>query len=250
VSRPRFVLLLVVAALAAPAAATASPITIGPANPNPSPGTSQAVNWPNGTLLFTTSGLPGALLVSPAEGVITSWRLYTDDVMGEATAQLYSLTPTSGSTYVVSSLGPKQTVAPVNAEGPTQHNVLNTFPTRVPIAAGIMLGVRLEHEPGGYVIPVLAVAPGTTTGYLYSVPVNGGSAEAPNQSGVALAMNATLEPDVDHDGYGDESQDACVGVCQPPAPSKPSAKPKKCKRGKVRKHGKCVKKTHRKKHRR
>lgn len=64
-----------------------------------------------------------------------------------------------------------------------------------------------------------------------------------------LAMNATLEPDVDHDGYGDETQDSCVGACQPPAPapSKPAAKPKKCKKGKVRKHGRCVPKRHRKK---
>jgi hypothetical protein len=56
-----------------------------------------------------------------------------------------------------------------------------------------------------------------------------------------FAMNATVEPDVDHDGLGDETQDACVGDCQPAAPAPVK---KKCHKGKKLKHGKCVKKHH------
>lgn len=77
----------VLAALLAPASAGAA-VTVGPADPNPTPLSTQAVVWPSGTLLFTTSGLPGAVLAASSDGVITSWRLYTDDVKPEASAQL------------------------------------------------------------------------------------------------------------------------------------------------------------------
>ena len=52
-------------------------------------------------------------------------------------------------------------------------------------------------------------------------------------------MNATIEPDADHDGYGDETQDGCptaastAGPCPPPPPA-PNTKITKGPKGKVK----------------
>ena len=62
-------------------------------------------------------------------------------------------------------------------------------------------------------------------------------------NGWIIDISATLEPDADNDGFGDESQDQCLGQaggsngCPGPLPAAPSSQPvtkKKCKKHKHR----------------
>ncbi len=228
-------------------------VTLGPASPNPNPATAQALNFAKPVLLFTASGPASAQLTAPSAGVITGWQFYTDDVNGEGvTAQLRTLTPSGPKTYVVSGGGAVEPIAPVDASGATEKNVQHTFSAQLPISAGQMVGVTVSHPEGTAQARVVLPAEegmGWEFGCLgagcgHPEPVLGTpelASQVPNQW---LALNARVEPDVDHDGLGDETQDTCVGACQPPAPA--PAK-KKCRKGKKLKHGKCVKK-HKKHH--
>lgn len=259
----RVLLLVLLCALLAPSTAAAS-VTLGPANPNPDPGGSQAINWPTGALLFTATAPAGVQLFAPTDGVITRWLLYTDDVIGEgATAQLRTLSPAGSKSYAVTGAGSVEPLPPVTPEGSTIHNVPHAFSARLPIAAGQIIGVSLTHAtPGTFVLPVLPVGLGWEYGCLgpgcaSEVPTDGKPVTATQIKEQWLAMNAQFEPDVDRDGYGDETQDPCVGVC-PPVATLPSTtlpgqgnvkkKPRKCGKGKKLKRGKCVRK-HKKKHR-
>ncbi len=265
--RNRLFLLVLSCALVVPTAARAS-VTLGPVDPNPTPDLSQAINWPSNSLLFTAVAPPGVQLTAPTDGVITSWLLYTDDVGPGATAQLRTLTPMGSKSYAVIGAGAVEPLTPVTpSEG--QHNrILHSFSASLPITAGQIVGVGLTRAAGSFVLPVLPVQKGWEYGCLgpggciSEVPTDSTPVTARHLPEQWLAMNAQLEPDVDHDGLGDETQDPCVGICpsttqgttppaQAPAPvATPTPKKKKCAKGKKRnKRGNCVRK-HRKKHRR
>ncbi len=98
------------AALVVPATAQAATI-VGPVPTNPGPESStQAINWPNGSLIFTTMGPAGQQLTAPADGTITSWQLYTDAVGTESSVQLRVLAPLGGKEYKVIRSGPVQPI--------------------------------------------------------------------------------------------------------------------------------------------
>jgi hypothetical protein len=64
--------------------------------------------------------------------------------------------------------------------------------------------------------------------------LNSSVAFAPPASNVRVNLAAIVEPDADHDTFGDETQDKCVGVAGPldgcPAPTNTTKK--KCKKKK------------------
>lgn len=241
----------------APAAAQAA-TAIGPVPTNPGPESStQAINWPNGSVIFTTAGPAGQQLTAPADGTITSWRLYTDAVGTESSVQLRVLAPLGGKEYKVVRSGPVQPIDAVSS-GVAKKNALHTFQVSVPISAGEMVGVDLFRSSTSALLPALPAVEGQ--GWQYACltceagPVaDGGSAMAETIPNQWVAMTAEI------DGEGGTEPPACVGnLCSTPtipsltipplALASPQAqpKPKKCKKGKKRKHGKCVKK-HKKK---
>jgi len=158
--------------------------------------------------------------VIPAAGVITSWSTATANSAG--TAKLKVLRPTGAKEYLV-----------VGEDGP--HSVAaGTTPTfsgaRVPVQAGDVVALLAKGTN------CMAWFPGNP--YAYSAltfgldPPPGGSASAVGfGQEFAIAVSATVEPDADDDGYGDETQDACPGdatdhtlPCGPepgPAPAPP-----------------------------
>lgn len=98
-----------------------------------------------------------------------------------------------------------------------------SFPTRLRIRRGDRVGIMLEgREP---MIGALPDVPGSSADYfgrkLGLTPVGPDSTGFPWQ----FAYDATIEPDRDGDGYGDESQDRCpsdrttAGACRPAAPA-------------------------------
>jgi hypothetical protein len=60
-------------------------------------------------------------------------------------------------------------------------------------------------------------------------PLGEGEERGPTALGAKeLLMNATIEPDADHDGFGDETQDGCpgsAGATAPPCPTSSAAAP-------------------------
>ena len=250
--KTRTFLIALTCALVAPSAAAAS-VTVGPENPNPDPGITQAINWPSGSLLFTSAAPPGVQLTAPTDGVITSWRLYTDRVGTGATAQLRTLTPAGSKTYAVNAAGPVEPLAPIEPVGAQKRNVLHSFKAQVPISAGQIVGVSLTRAEGSYILPLLPYEENSAWEYgclgascASPVPTDGKAATATQITTQWVAMNAQLELDVDRDGLGDETQDPCVGACPAiaqPVVTPPAATPKKkCGKRKKLKRGKCVKK--------
>jgi hypothetical protein len=78
-------------------------------------------------------------------------------------------------------------------------------PARVPIAKDQFIGI--DH-PHGVSLRIYLQSE-TNTWVMPSPPQDGQIATAePGVSGLGL-LNATIEPDADHDGYGDETQDGC-----------------------------------------
>jgi hypothetical protein len=154
---------------------------------------------PNYTVLMVAKGPGNSLPISaPSDGVITKAR--------------FTL-PTGGS-----SPGFPQKLKVARAAGsPDQYTVVGesgslpvvsgvqTFDVRVPMAAGDVLGLQGGTNGvlycSGSAADVIGVLPGDS-------PVGSTATYAP-QSSNAIPLVVTLEPDVDKDGYGDVSQDAC-----------------------------------------
>ena len=92
---------------------------------------------------------------------------------------------------------------------------------RLPVAAGQFLAVD-----GSENLEALHVSDGNKWTYLYGPPlVDGQGGRDSNDVTEELLAQADIEPDADHDGFGDETQDQCPtqastqGPCDTAAPS-------------------------------
>ena len=121
---------------------------------------------------------------------------------------------------------------------------------RIPVQAGDLLGVYSASNPWGcFRLTTASSDVGESSILTIPDPVVGSS---PNMQATAyerLMISATLEPDADGDGFGDETQDQCPtdGATQGACPVTPLTK--KCKKHKHRsaesaKKKKCKKKHH------
>jgi hypothetical protein len=156
----------------------------------------------SGTFIQTSS--PGNGYAVPSDGVITSWSFQAPaDPTPPIKLKMFRLV--SGTDYTT--VGESQVVTPT-------AGILNTFPTRIPAKGGDVPGhfysdtsVVFRDAPGyGTVFndgspgdPSLDAPPGTTLTYEF---------DADDQ----IDLSAVLERDADQDGFGDESQDKCVGT--------------------------------------
>jgi len=157
---------------------------------------------PGGCALNTylQSVSPGSSYAAPSDGVITSW---SHQASGSATGMLRLKLgrPAGGSNFTIVGESEVQPLVP---------STLNSFPTRIAVKAGDVLGLRTPNSTNcsvgsaGHVLvqAIGDVPPGTTASY-----ASAGS--------VRLDVSAILEPDIDNDGYGDETQD-----CAPTDPSR------------------------------
>lgn len=153
-------------------------------------------------------------LAAPADGVITAFTLQdagTNPDNGWAPVHLrVTRTTTGGQTW--SGLGistPDVT--------PATNGSVQTFPARVPVGAGDYVG--LETIGGNSIragIQLTGASVNLLVGDAFPEPGKAIPADS-NLPGVGLALRATLEPDADRDGYGDETQDRSKGPSQPAA---------------------------------
>jgi hypothetical protein len=224
---------LVVGAVALPASASAG-VTIGATGGNGAAECPPDFTWAQDS---TAVGSP-TYVVPPSGGVITSWSHDRGPALATAQLRLKVFRKTASNTYLTVGQSDFETLA---AAG------VNTFATRVEVEDGDILGFRLTAAPiscrrsGSTGDVAVASGPGQPD------PPIGSSVSFGTVGAFLLNLAATVEPDCDHDGLGDESQDTNLSACQPAAVVQPVAKKKKCKKHKKKHSASSAKKKHCKK---
>jgi hypothetical protein len=162
--------------------------------------------------LYIQRAVRGASTAAPFDGVVVRWRVLTRNTSDYG---IRVVGPTTGSSFKV--LGSSATEHVAFAPSPTIGGI-TTFQTRLPIPAGGYVGLATASmsQPES-VFP----SPASTLAKLH----DGSDGTVYNEPGTIsaqeLAYDADIEPDADHDGFGDISQDSCPGaasVQQPPCP--------------------------------
>jgi hypothetical protein len=146
-------------------------------------------------------GSPGNQYAAPEPGVITSWSFGASGALVPTGVKLKVGRAAGGNDFtIVGESPPKNPVA----------NSLNTYTdVRIPVQPGDVLGYFTEtNGTCGRTIPGYLFRtrggdqpPGTTLPY------------GIEQSNFQINFSATLEPDCDNDGFGDETQDGDVSSC-------------------------------------
>ncbi len=162
---------------------------------------------------FTSASAHGLTHRAPHDGVLTSWSHRTiSGADSTLTVRVFREAAAADQFLVVGDGGALQVV-------PGDGGV-HTYATRIPVRAGDYVGylatggacVSTNGLPGDR----LRARSGTAT------PVGGTATYVENAGGFLIDISAVLEPDVDRDGYGDETQDACLTsaalhtACPPP----------------------------------
>jgi hypothetical protein len=134
---------------------------------------------------------------APSPGVITTWAFQADSSPPPVKFKVGR--PLGGNDYTI--------VAASASVNPTP-DILNTYETRIAVQAGDQIGFfvgtgacAFEVAPAGNVIAFFTadLSPGATATF-------------DQQDERLLDVSARLEPDADNDGFGDETQDKCVGT--------------------------------------
>lgn len=151
---------------------------------------------PASTLVQLASPTSPSSASVPVAGVITKWGVNVIPYPGGISEKLKVLRPAGGNNFTT--VG-ESTMQPIVSGQ-------NTFDTRIPVQVG-------DHLGGNSPLGVIYCATGTTPADLIGATpgdTGGGSTAAypPAAEGV-LALSATIEPDADNDGFGDETQDKC-----------------------------------------
>lgn len=161
---------------------------------------------------------------APMDGVITKFRIRAvgDGAPAQVTFRLANISlpdPNNPDSAVASSAGTGPTVTVPQSTGdpvPTTE-----VPARLPVKAGQHLAIDASSN-----IEATYDASGSKFSYVFAPPlVDGQSARGSNTVVGELLVSAVIEPDVDHDGFGDETQDQCPsqpttqGPCDHTAPA-------------------------------
>jgi uncharacterized repeat protein (TIGR01451 family) len=145
---------------------------------------------------FTWTISPSAISTIPADGVITSWRAW---LAGDGSGSLVVLRPGTAGSYEIAQMA---TGTFSGAAG------VKTFPARLPVRANDVIAI----DAGDLTQVGMASAPATRGLVLSGNPTVGTTMTAGDYqtaAGYLPVVEATVEPDADRDGFGDESQDAC-----------------------------------------
>jgi hypothetical protein len=174
--------------------------------------------------VFVQHDLTSGPSYSPSSsGVITSWSTQANSNAGQ-TLQLVVLSHSGSLDYTILHRDSVRTLANLNA--------LNTFAgLHLPIEAGQLIAV---YDPPGSTAPCEATVNASSGDMVAYSTGDPGDNVPTTYSGFdepwRVNAQAIVEPDADHDGFGDESQDQCPtnAATQGPCPVAPVEK-KKCK---------------------
>lgn len=150
---------------------------------------------PAGTVLSTPEEWsPYSPLVKENPGVIVSWTVRVEDGLGQFAQQLGVFRPIGNGEYT------KVAESAVEIFGPPPSEELISYPTRIPVQQGDVLGLYGPEE-------TLYCMGGPAA--RFGGPVAVGETKAFAMDGRRSPVNAVVEEDKDRDGYGDFSQDRC-----------------------------------------
>ena len=149
----------------------------------------------------------GTSTAAPTDGVVVRWRLQGP---GAGDYRIRILNPKAGGGYTFARSSDPATVGADEA--------LQTYATRLPIAVGgyVALTPPFSVPESTQVTPPA----GSSFATIADSPDGSAATIAGSLPGVFL-YDADIEPDADHDGYGDVTQDACPadattqGACPP-----------------------------------
>jgi hypothetical protein len=182
------------------------------------------VNGPCSIVQFTVPTNPNGDPSSggaPIDGVITKFRIRAlgDGAPATVTFRVANISQLDPDTALASSAGTGPTVTVPQSNGdpaPTTE-----VPARVPVSRGQHLAID-----GSANIEATYDASGSKFSYVFGPPlVDGQAARGSNAVIGELLVSADIEPDADHDGFGDETQDQCPtqattqGPCDRTAPA-------------------------------
>jgi hypothetical protein len=153
----------------------------------------------------STSPLP---TVAPSSGVITEWKVNVGSLPTYVPAGAVLVQPTlDEQLYIVRASDLSHyTVVGKSESGRAALNAPSSFLTRIPVQQGDLLALV-----GPNALSCRTKDLGDKTLYFSGTPGVGGVIETGAEpfSGTQLPVVAKIEPDVDGDGYGDETQDKC-----------------------------------------
>ena len=168
---------------------------------------------------------------SPIDGVITGFRVRAAvDAPTQVTLRVASVTPEGqpaiSATATITATGTPVTLQPTSAAEEPAFRV-QAFPARVAVRKGQHLALDWIASPGAGLV-VTHDASGDKFSYGFSPPLSDGMARQSTEALGQLLVQATVEPDLDGDGFGDETQDRCpsqrttAGACDvtPPVVTK------------------------------
>jgi uncharacterized repeat protein (TIGR01451 family) len=131
----------------------------------------------------------------PSDGVITSWSFQAD--AEGASVRLKAARRNGDGTFSIVGESEFQTAS---------SNQLQSFPARVPVKAGDVIGTAAASGKSvaytGATDDQVALSPGDQPA--------GATGNYSNVQGIRVNVTASIEPDVDADGFGDETQDLCT----------------------------------------
>jgi len=165
------------------------------------------VQW-GGTGVIIQVGAPGDINVVPTAGVLTGWSFEARAAVTTPPLKMKVVRPAGGNDFTTVADSQLQTPMP---------GVLNTWPTRIPVNAGDLLALFFTDDTYGMGFPpdaqYVTQEISGVTGSACCDPPPGATvtSESPNP-GERADVSAMLEADADHDGFGDETQDKCVGT--------------------------------------
>jgi hypothetical protein len=143
------------------------------------------------------SSLTDGTVSALARGVIVRWRVFGNGGAGDMNLKV--LRP-EGAMVRVAAESPTLSVAP------SDYGIVTSAPTQIPIQAGDRIGVATTSGSYG-VYQRLGIGHWETINPAPAVGSTATPAEISTQT--ELLQSADVEADVDGDGYGDETQDAC-----------------------------------------
>ncbi|MFP5388312.1 MAG: hypothetical protein ACLGG5_03310, partial [Thermoleophilia bacterium] len=203
-------IVLAAALVAAPAAATPLPVLLGQVGSASTTGTATAVGGCDCTVAQMHEASPASKsYVIPYDGVIVSSATYVGNYVEPTdTVQAQTVHKTGATTGTIVS------------EGTVHHllglptNAVDRFYDRLSAHAGDVLAARFHDS--GFIESTPFFFKTTAAGD--EVEVSTATAAGGSLSGLGspvaerrINLEAVLEPDEDHDGYGDASQDLCPG---------------------------------------
>jgi hypothetical protein len=150
---------------------------------------------------------------APIDGVIVSWRVRSGKSI--VTSPLRLRVIHEGGTGGGGSA----------AEALPKVAATHSYSTRLAVRKGDLLGIDVL-ESNSMFGPEIASYPHPETLYSFWIPalIEGQTRPAKIAQDIEYLINATVEPDADGDGFGDETQDACptlIGPAACPLPLRP-----------------------------